>query len=256
MSGDLVLLHGFGGTGRMWERVIARLSAGSDERARPRMGRPLAPDLPGHGASVRTDPAWGISFADCVEYVLTRAGAPARFELCGYSLGGRIALHVALAAPERVTRLVLVSSTAGIEDETERAARRAADARLADELERAGIEPFLARWRTQPLFSEDPPEVDAAACADYRRNSPGELAAVLRGVGTGEMRPLWARLRELEMPVLVLAGARDRKFTQIARRMQGVAPNVQVTILAGGHRLPLENPAGVARVLAGPGERA
>ena len=107
---------------------------------------------------------------------------------------------------------MLVSTTAGIEDPAERARRRASDDRLADGLESAPFEDYIARWAAQPLFAEDPPEVGELARADQRRNRPDELAAVLRGIGTGEMEPLWSRLGELKMPVTLLVGDRDRKF--------------------------------------------
>src|SRR6202044_3280629 len=113
--------------------------------------------------------------------------APERFVLCGYSMGGRVALHVALAAPERVSRLIVIAANPGIEDEDERAARRADDERLATELEEIPFEDFIERWRTQPLFAADPPEVGALARADQRRNDPNALAAVMRGLGTGVM---------------------------------------------------------------------
>ena len=238
---DLVLLHGFGGTQRAWEGVIARLPAARY--------RALALDLPGHGE--HADAPRPISFADCVEDVL--AGAPERFALCGYSLGGRIALHVALAAPERVARLVLVASTPGIEDPGERTERRAADRALADELEQRPLDEFIERWQAQPLFAGDPPGVGALAAADQRRNRPDALAEVLRGIGTGAMQPLWARLRELELPVSVVAGERDAKFQALARRMVELLPDAELAIVPGGHRLPLENPDAIARVL---GKRA
>jgi 2-succinyl-6-hydroxy-2,4-cyclohexadiene-1-carboxylate synthase len=230
----VVLLHGFSGTHRAWDGVIERLP--------PERYRPLALDLPGHGEHADTTPP--ISFADCVEHVLTRA--PERFALCGYSLGGRIALHVALTAPERVSRLVLVSSTAGIEDDAERAARSAEDHRLADELEHAPFEDFIERWRTQPLFAGEPPEAGARAREDQRRNRPDALAAVLRGIGTGEMTPLWDRLWELRMPVTVLVGERDPKFRALGRRMVDLMPAAELLVVPGGHGLPLEDPAAVA----------
>jgi 2-succinyl-6-hydroxy-2,4-cyclohexadiene-1-carboxylate synthase len=233
----IVLLHGFGGTHRAWDGVIDRLS--------PERYRPLALDLPGHGAYA--DAAPPISFAGCVEHVLGLA--PERFALCGYSLGGRIALHVALAAPERVSRLVLVSTTAGIDDPSERAERSASDHRLAGELERIPFEDFIERWRTRPLFAGEPPEVGALAREDQRRNSPDALAAVLRGVGTGEMAPLWNRLSKLTMPVTVIAGDRDAKFRALGRRMVDLLPDGALILVPGGHGLPLENPAAVAAAL-------
>ncbi len=123
------------------------------------------------------------------------------------------------------------------------------DNRLADELETAPFEDFIEAWRSQPLFADDPPEVGALAREDQRRNRPDALAAVLRGVGTGEMEPLWGRLSELEMPVAVLVGNRDEKFQTLGQRMVDLLPNAELIVLPGGHALPLENPDAVAQVL-------
>ncbi len=233
----VVLLHGFGGTHRAWDGVAALLPS---ERVRP-----LALDLPGHGEAAEAPRP--ITFAGCVEHVLARA--PQRFALCGYSQGGRIALHVALAEPTRVRRLVLVATTAGIEDDAEREQRRRADRQLADDLQRRPYEEFIERWRTQPLFANDPPEVGVLAREDQRRNRPDALAAVLRGIGSGEMQPLWSRLAELAMPVTVLVGERDAKFQALGRRMVELLPDARLAVVRGGHGLPLENPAAVARAL-------
>jgi 2-succinyl-6-hydroxy-2,4-cyclohexadiene-1-carboxylate synthase len=234
---NLVLLHGFGGTHRAWDGVVELLDR---ERYRP-----LALDLPGHGAEA--DAPRPISFAGCVEHVLD--ASPARFVLCGYSLGGRVALHVALAAPERVARLVLIGVNPGIEDQGERAARRLSDLALAEDLERGPYEEFIERWRTQPLFASDPPEVGALARADHRRNRPDALAGAMRGLGAGEMQPLWGRLPELAMPVTVLVGERDGKFLALGRQMVELLPGGELVVAPGGHGLPLENPVAVAQAL-------
>ncbi|MFI4991822.1 MAG: alpha/beta fold hydrolase [Solirubrobacterales bacterium] len=239
MAETLVLLHGFSGTRHAWDLMVARLDR---ERYTP-----LALDLPGHGEAAALDGP--ITFDSCVEAVLQQG--PERFALCGYSMGGRIALHVALAAPERVSRLILVSSTAGIEDAIERAERRVADDELADELERTPFERFIEHWRTQPLFAEDPPEVVELAREDQRRNDPRGLAAALRGIGTGQMQPLWNRLGELAMPVIVVVGDRDARFQVLGRRIAALAPDATLAVAHGGHRLPLENPAALAAIVAG-----
>ena len=121
--------------------------------------------------------------------------------------------------------------------------------RLADELERIPFEQFIERWRTQPLFADDPPEVGALAREDQRRNRPGALAEVLRGLGTGEMEPLWGRLGELTMPVTVVVGERDAKFRALGERMVDRMPRAELVVIPGGHRLPLESPADLAGVL-------
>jgi 2-succinyl-6-hydroxy-2,4-cyclohexadiene-1-carboxylate synthase len=233
----LVLLHGFGGTRHAWDRVIARLD--------PQRYRPLALDLPGHGTAA--SPERPVTFGACVESVL--AASPARFALCGYSMGGRIAMQVALAAPTRVTRLILVSSTPGIADPTERAQRRSADRQLAGELERLPFEGFIERWHSQPLFNDDPPEVDALAREQQRHNDPLSLARALRALGTGEMEPMWSRLGELEMHVTVVVGERDPKFRALGARIVREPPNAELMTISGGHRLPLESPDALARVL-------
>jgi 2-succinyl-6-hydroxy-2,4-cyclohexadiene-1-carboxylate synthase len=233
---NLVLLHGFAGTRRTWDGVVELLG--------PERYTPLAIDLPGHGEAMDST----IAFDACVEHVL--AHSPPRFSLCGYSLGGRIGLHVALAAPERVRRLVLVSSTAGIVDPAERAARRTVDDALAEDLEKRPFADFMERWEAQPVFAEDPPAVHAAMRTEQQRNDPRMLAAVLRGVGTGTMTPLWDRLAELAMPITVLVGERDVKFHAPARRMVELLPDAGLAIVPGGHRLPLENPVAVADAIA------
>lgn len=237
MPEPLLLLHGFTQTGRGWDEVARHLGG---ERYRP-----LAPDLRGHGAAASRRP---IDFEACVADV---AGLAAdRFALAGYSMGGRLALHVALAHPERVSRLVLVSATAGIEDAGQRASRRATDGELAAWMEPRLMTEVADRWGAQPLFAGQTPEVAAAARADRLRNDPLHLAAALRGIGTGSMEPLWGRLGELELHVAVVVGERDEKFVALGRRLAGALPRGELTIVPGvGHALPLEAPAAVAAAI-------
>lgn len=234
MSESLVLLHGFASTRRLWDATIARLPS---ERYSP-----LALDLPGHGS--QADAPTPITFEGCVAHVF--ANSPKSFVLAGYSMGGRVALHVALAAPERVSRLVLISATAGIEGPEERATRRARDRRLAEQIEQGTIEDFIEQWRSQPMFADDPPEIDALARAKMAPNRPAGIAAALRGIGTGEMTSLWDRLGELTMPVTIVVGERDVKFRAVAERMARVLPAAHLVVVCGGHVLPLESPQVVA----------
>lgn len=231
------MLHGFAGTSRAFDGVCAALPPGRFA--------PLPLDLPGHGSLAASTSEH--DFAATVESLLQRS--PERFLLCGYSQGGRVALQVALAARERVRGLVLVSATAGIDDPQERRARRVADERLAAEIEAEGIEPFVTRWRTQPLFAHEPEEVRELAREDHRRNTPAGLAAALRGLGTGSMPSLWARLPELRMPAVVLAGRLDEKYVAIGRRLVERLSDAQLSVVAGGHGLLLESPTAVAAAI-------
>lgn len=229
----VVAVHGFAGTGAMWDPVAERLPDGVVFHA---------PDLPGHG----TASSEAVGFDTCVAAVLREA--PERFVLAGYSMGGRIALHVALAAPERVAQLLLISTTAGIEHDAERAERRCSDEALAADIERGSIEDFAERWSALPLFAGDPPEAVSRWRADMLRNSPAGLAASLRGVGTGAMEPLWGRLSELRISATVMAGERDSKFCVLAERLASMLPNSGPVIVAtgSGHGVPRESPGAVA----------
>jgi 2-succinyl-6-hydroxy-2,4-cyclohexadiene-1-carboxylate synthase len=232
----ILLLHGFTQTGRSWDPVVASLA----ERYRA-----LAPDLRGHGSAAAVRP---VGFAEVRADLL--ALAPQRFALAGYSMGGRIALGLALAAPERVQRLALIGASPGLADAAERDARRAADDALADRIEAEGIAAFASAWGALPLWEGQPPEVAAAADAMRRSQSAAGLAAALRGLGTGAMEPLWERLGELAMPVALIAGERDVKFTALAERMADAIPHATLHVVTGaGHAAALEAPAAVAAVL-------
>jgi 2-succinyl-6-hydroxy-2,4-cyclohexadiene-1-carboxylate synthase len=234
----LVLLHGFTHTGASWRPVIDRLGE---------TYRSLAPDIRGHGAASQRQP---VSLPAVIRDLT--ALAPQRFTLAGYSMGGRIALHVALALGTRVQRLVLVGASPGIADPSERAARRAADERLADQLAGMSIEQFAQRWAQTPVLAGLPAEVAAAVHADRLRSTPAGLARALRGLGTGALASLWGRLAELALPVTLVAGQRDAKFIALARAMAAALPAATLVIVPGaGHAVHLEAPARVAAVLAG-----
>lgn len=220
----LVLVHGFTQNRRCWGDVVDRLA---------RRRRVVTVDAPGHGGSreVIRD-LWGT--AD-----LLAGLGPATF--VGYSMGGRMCLHVALAHPRKVERLVLVGATAGIDDPAERERRRRADEALAEEIVTLGIDRFLERWLANPLFADLTPET--ARLAERRTNDPAALAAALRATGTGTQEPLWDRLGELAMPVLVVVGADDHRFLPVAERLGEAIPTATVAVVPGAaHNVPLARP--------------
>jgi 2-succinyl-6-hydroxy-2,4-cyclohexadiene-1-carboxylate synthase len=226
------MLHGFGGTERHWDRVVALTDR---ERYSP-----LALEL---------TEAQPLSLAGAID--LVAAAAPERFILCGYSMGGRVALHVASALSARVSRLVLVSTSAGIADERARAERRAADAALAAEIESGSVEDFSARWRQLPLFAGDPAWVQELIAEDERRLTPRQLAATLRAYGAGTLEPLWDGLAALRMPAVVLAGERDTAYREIGERLAGALADARFEVAGGaGHRVALEAPEAVLAAFA------
>ena len=234
----VILLHGFTHTGRSWDGVIGAL--GESYWA-------LAPDIRGHGDATDRTPVTLEAVIGDIEQL-----APDTFTLAGYSMGGRIALHAALTLGDRVQRLVLIGASPGIEDPTERRARDTADERLAVEIENTTIEGFARHWASTPVLADQPAETREAVHADRLRSTPAGLAAALRGLGTGALPPLWDRLGELRMPVVLIAGERDAKFGGIAERMANAIPDATVEVVPGsGHAVHLERPDYVAALIRG-----
>jgi len=237
MAPTLLLLHGFTHTGASWARVVAALG----ERYRP-----LAPDIRGHGSASSATP---VTLEAVLQDLERMTDGP--FTLAGYSMGGRLALHVALAQPDRVRRLVLIGASPGLEDDAERAERRSADARLADELERSTVEAFATRWARTPVLAGLPANLAAAVHEDRLRSTPAGLARALRGLGAGALPSLWGRLGELLMPVTLVVGERDAKFRATAVAMARRLERGEVVVVPGaGHAVHLEEPGRVADLIS------
>ena len=232
-----VLLHGFLGSAAAWGEGLVDGLTGAGLT-------PVLVDLPGHGREAeRSDPS-SFTFEVLLGHIGRAGDWPT--DLVGYSMGGRIALHFAAAFPERVRRLVLESASPGLASAAERAARRAEDEALAAELLNLGIERFVDGWETQPLF-ESRARLDPSVRAHQRqlrlRNDPSALAAALRGFGTGALPSLWGRLPDIAAPTLLVVGALDRKFVEIAERMARAMPDARVVEVAdAGHTVHLERP--------------
>jgi 2-succinyl-6-hydroxy-2,4-cyclohexadiene-1-carboxylate synthase len=167
----------------------------------------------------------------------------------GYSMGGRFALRIALERPDLVEGLVLLGATAGMADPAERTMRKERDEQLASGLERKGLEQFLTGWLRQPLLKRLPPA--AAGMEERRANTLEGLASALRRLGTGAQEPLWDRLGELAMPVLLMAGEHDSTFVSVAFRLAAaIGEGAAVSLVPGaGHAAHLERPDSFATLL-------
>lgn len=190
----------------------------------------------------------GDSFSGRLDEVLARL-EPGTV-LAGYSMGGRIALHAGLRRADVLGALVLVGTSAGIEDEGLREERRAADERLADWMEGRSIEEIVDSWERLPVFATQSPELRDALRPGRLSHDPAELASLLRTAGQGVLPPLWGRLPEITCPVLVTAGEADDAYVRAAYRMSDLFPRGTARLIPGaGHAPHLEDPDTFARLL-------
>jgi 2-succinyl-6-hydroxy-2,4-cyclohexadiene-1-carboxylate synthase len=170
--------------------------------------------------------------------------------VCGYSLGGRLALRAAMRAPARYAGLVTVGASAGIEAPGTRAARAEADAKLAAWMETQDIEQIVAVWERQPLFADQSDVLVEEQRPGRLAQDPRALALLLRTAGQGALEPVWQELHSLRVPVLAIAGALDERYCDAARRIARSVPDGRAAIVElAGHAPQLQRPDEVAAAL-------
>jgi 2-succinyl-6-hydroxy-2,4-cyclohexadiene-1-carboxylate synthase len=168
----------------------------------------------------------------------------------GYSMGGRLVLHLAAREPDRFAALATVGASPGIDDPREREARRAADGELAAWMERSTIEEVVARWERLPVFEHQSEELIEAQRPGRRSHDPRLLANLLRTAGQGALPGLWDELRRLPVPIIALAGEHDERYIAAARRIALLAPRGDARpVMGAGHAAHLEQPAATAQLL-------
>jgi 2-succinyl-6-hydroxy-2,4-cyclohexadiene-1-carboxylate synthase len=239
----IVFLHGFMGSGQDWDHVIGLMSSSY---------YCLAVDLPGHGKSLHFTDSGAYapdSASQGVVETMNRAGI-SRAAIVGYSMGGRLALDLAVHHGHACSALIVESATAGIEREKDRAKRRALDETWAGKLEQVEFEDFLRTWYRQPVFAtvmEDEEKLEEVL-RRRRANEPAELARALRGMSVGAQRPLWKSLPGMNTPVLLVAGEQDGKYVDVVLAMAALLRDAHVEIVPGaGHNVHLERPSSMAK---------
>ena len=235
------MLHGFTLGGPSWDDLTSRMPAG---------WRWIAPDLRGHGHAPADECTMERCAADLVE-MWDHLGVE-RSHVVGYSMGGRLALHVAVRLPERTRSLLTIGAHAGLEG-AERDQRRRADEELARRIETDGLDAFVQDWEAMPMFAGIARRGDefVGRLHEIRmRNSATGLAASLRGMGAAAMQPLWDELPNIGMPCTFAAGEEDRRFIDAAVRISGLVPDSCMRAIPGcGHAAQFEDPDATAAVL-------
>lgn len=237
----VVLIHGFTGTGASWRSLVEVLAPDFTT---------IAVDLVGHGRSGSPSTPERYAMRRAVDDLaaLLRALGHERAAWLGYSLGGRVALQVAVHRPDVVSALVLEGATPGLATAEERTARVAADEAIAQRLDRDGIEAFVDFWQSISLWDSQQRTLSDHQRAGLRQGrlaqAPLGLVGSLRGMGTGAQEWVGDRLDEVRVPVLLTAGTLDVKFSEIAREMAATLPDSTMRLIEdAGHAAHLERPA-------------
>jgi 2-succinyl-6-hydroxy-2,4-cyclohexadiene-1-carboxylate synthase len=245
----LVLLHGFAGAPASWEPLVHALPA-------PRAAVAVA--LPGHHPASPVAPGFEANL-DTVARALEAAGL-ADCDLVGYSLGGRVALGLAVRHPRLFASLTVIGAHPGLEQDQERQQRVAQDHAWIALLRERGLAAFVAAWERQPLFATQQ-RLAAEVLAGQQRIRAGHdaeaLALSLQYMGLGVMPAYGPHLDALAMPVTWIAGALDEKFAALARAAvdrlaQAGRPARLALVPDSGHNVPLEQPAALAALLCAP----
>lgn len=233
----LLMQHGFMGDHRVFQHLIEPLAD---------FCNPVSVDLLGHGQTAKPEDSSRYrtqhQVADILALINSLNLSPCY--LYGYSMGGRLALKIALSNPDIIHGLILESTNCGIEDEDDRAARREKDRYRADGITN-NFTAFLETWKKLDLFDSPLPGNDTLRNNYFEiqaSQNTRALAASLLGFGTGMMQPMCHQLENLTLPVLLLAGSADEKYQHLNKVMTKKLDNGTFQSVKAGHRIHLDNP--------------
>lgn len=233
----VLLLHGFTGSNATWEKLLKE----------DKGYKMIAPSIVGHGKTDSPDEVERYSIESIVEDLvgILEHERIDKIHCVGYSMGGRIAQMLAVMYPDRISSLVLVSTSTGISTEEERRIRRDSDHRLAERIKSEGIESFVNFWEKIPLFKTNETHLNAVEKATLRKsrlaNNPNGLMNSLLGTGVGNQPYLMDNLKDFHFPVLLINGELDKKYVEIMSEMAKQMPNCKnSTISDSGHTPHLE----------------
>lgn len=238
-----LLLHGFTGSPQSWSRVVS--GAELDRTS-------LTPTLLGHGLD------WQSRAVQSFDSEVTRLASLASSDglprlLCGYSMGARVALGLLARQPHLFDAALLIGTHPGLPDEAARAERRNVDASRAHLLRHNGLEAFVAAWEELPLFASQRslPREPLAEQRSIRLDHDAEgLARSLEVLGLAEMPNYRAVIASIDLPITLMTGSLDRKFSEIANALGEENPHVDTEVAQGvGHNVVLEAPAAVAAAM-------
>ena len=231
----LVLLHGFLGSKALWNDIVPELNSSV-----------ILIDLPGHGESTFKDISQ-YSFLDwCNDFVLILNQLRVnKINLCGYSMGGRLAFYIVCTYPQYINKLIIESSMPGILDEQDRRKRINQELMIQKKIRKNYTE-FIREWSCSSLFiKQKKRNINGWKMQQQIRleQDESQILLSLKYLGTGSMPSLWSKLNSINMPVLFVNGCEDKKYSIVLTKcFQKVDGSRLVKIPDCGHNIHLEKP--------------
>ncbi|TET96490.1 MAG: 2-succinyl-6-hydroxy-2,4-cyclohexadiene-1-carboxylate synthase, partial [Candidatus Zixiibacteriota bacterium] len=219
----VLFLHGFLGSAQDWCDVASFIS--KDYWC-------ISVDLPGHGKTVVNGSEDAYRMENCANGLVDFLDSLdiGKCNIVAYSMGGRLALYMAINFPDRFDRVILESTSPGLKTKQERQDRRAHDNILAERLETGSLKQFLKEWYDQPLFAtlRQDKERFAKMLTNRISNNKSDLATSLRMMGAGVQPSLWDQLHKMQARLLLIVGEKDDKFKRIAAEMAPKCPRASI----------------------------
>jgi 2-succinyl-6-hydroxy-2,4-cyclohexadiene-1-carboxylate synthase len=232
-----IFLHGFMGRPSMWGQIISQIKSPS-----------ALLTLPGHGPK-----PWfpkEDSFLGAIHEIASQWPFSTPAALIGYSMGSRVALGLALLYPEKVASALLIGVDPGLTNESNRAQRISWDEEQATQIENNELSVFAEHWSKLPLFATQEKIPEAARLSqqkERREHTTKGIAWAMRTLGLGNMPSWWPRLASCRVPLQMVTGALDQKFTSIGKEMSRYGTHIIIPNV--GHNVALEAPEEIVRIM-------
>jgi 2-succinyl-6-hydroxy-2,4-cyclohexadiene-1-carboxylate synthase len=214
----LLLLHGFMGSSVDFYPAISTLS---------QHFHCICVDLPGHGQTPIIDDRDFVSTAEQILEIAPHS------HLLGYSLGGRLALYLALHYPDRWQKVILESASFGLPTAQMRQERQRQDSAIARKLRQPNLDftAFIKNWYQQSVFTGISKHPNfSELIASRSNNQPLALARSLETLGLGQQPYLGELLASNKIPLLLLAGEQDTKFVEIGHQITQSCPQSELMV--------------------------
>ncbi len=237
----IFFLHGFAGQADDWSFLFKKVLDLNFY--------PIAIDLIGHGKSDKpddknlyTEESLILQLHNVIHKICL-----GKFILCGYSLGGRLALSYASTYNLNIKALILESATPGINEPQSQIERVNNDKLLAKKIKDEGVEKFFEFWYNIPLFQSLKLQNEIVLSNLIKKrtnNSVIGLSNMMVGFSQGNMSSKWKLLHNINSKTLLLSGSLDSKFTNINSQMNELLKYSTYYIIdKAGHIPHLENPS-------------